>query len=70
MTAAERMGLDLANRNYVKFAAVLLVAATLAVSACGGKPLHTSKWQSTGDGIAPGPGLFSGADGEFTLPAE
>ena len=54
----------------MKFAAILLVAATLAVSACGGKPLHTSKWQSSGDELAPGPGLFSGADGEFTLPAE
>jgi hypothetical protein len=53
-----------------KFAAVLLVAALLAVSACGGKPLHTSKWQDTADEINPGPGLFSGADGEFTIHAE
>ena len=64
------MGLNLANAEYVKFAAILLVAATLALSACGGKPLHTSKWQSTGDEIAPGPGLFSGADGEFTIHVE
>ena len=53
-----------ANREYVKFAAILLIAATLAVSACGGKPLHTSKWQSTGDEIP------SGADGEFILHSE
>ena len=33
----------------VKYAAILLVAATLALSACGGKPLHTSKWQDPGD---------------------
>ena len=64
------MGLDLANAEYVKFAAILLVAATLSLSACGGKPLHTSKWQSTGDEIPPGPGLFSGEDGEFTIHAE
>ncbi len=54
----------------MKFAAIILIAVTLAVSACGGKPLHTSKWQSTGDEIPPGPGLFSGADGEFTIDAE
>lgn len=64
------MWLNLASGDYVKIAAILLVAATLALAACGGKPLHTSKWQSTGDEIPPGPGLFSGADGEFVLRAE
>jgi len=54
----------------MKYAAILLVAATLALAACGGKPLHTSKWQNSGDDIPPGPGLFSGADGEFVIYAE
>jgi hypothetical protein len=53
-----------------KFAAALLVAALLAVSACGGKPLHTSKWQDTADEMKPGPGLVSGEDGEFVIHAE
>jgi hypothetical protein len=51
----------------MKIAAILLVAAMLAVSACGGKPLHTSKWQDGADEIPPGPGLFSGEDGEFIV---
>jgi|TARA_B100000315_G_scaffold232681_1_gene245114 hypothetical protein len=54
----------------VKLAAILLVAATLAISACGGKPLHTSKWQDSADEIPPGPGLFSGEDGEFVIDSE
>lgn len=54
----------------VKYAAILLVAATLALSACGGKPLHTSKWQDPADEMEPGPGLFSGEDGEFVIHAE
>ena len=54
----------------MKFAVILLVAATLSLSACGGKPLHTSKWQRTSDEIPPGSGLFSGADGEITIDAE
>ena len=64
------MGREVANREYIKFAAILLITATLAVSACGGKPLHTSKWQSTGDEIPPGLGLLSGADCEFILHSE
>jgi len=54
----------------VKYAAILLVAASLALSACGGKPLHTSKWQDPADEMEPGPGLFSGEDGEFVIRAE
>jgi hypothetical protein len=54
----------------VKIAAILLVAATLAISACGGKPLHTSKWQDGADEIPPGPGLYSGEDGEFVIDSE
>jgi len=54
----------------MKFAAMLIVAAALAVSACGAKPLHTSKWQHGADEIPPGPGLFSGEDGEFVLYGE
>ena len=45
-------------------------AAVLAVAACGGKPLHTSKWQDPADEMEPGPGLFSGEDGEFVIRAE
>ncbi|MDP7341933.1 MAG: hypothetical protein QF767_00875 [Alphaproteobacteria bacterium] len=60
----------IARGRSLKFAAVLLVAATLAVSACGGKPLHTSKWQHGGGEIPPGPGLFSGEDGEFVIDGE
>ena len=60
----------LRTHSSTKFAAMLLVAALLAVSACGGKPLHTSKWQDTADEIKPGPGLFSGQDGEFIIHAE
>ncbi|MDA0231326.1 MAG: hypothetical protein O3B21_14215 [Proteobacteria bacterium] len=56
--------------GHLKSAAVLLVTVMLAVSACGGKPLHTSKWQDPADEMEPGPGLFSGADGEFTIHAE
>ena len=44
-----------------------IAAILLAVSACGGKPLHTSKWQDGGDEIPPGPGLFSDEDGEFIV---
>lgn len=54
----------------LRIAAVLLISAMLAVSACGGKPLHTSKWQDTADEMKPGPGLFSGDDGEFIVHAE
>jgi len=54
----------------LKFAAVLLVTVMLAISAWGGKPLHTSKWQDSADEMKPGPGLFSGADGEFIVHAE
>ena len=54
----------------MKYAAILLVAASLALSACGGKPLHTSKWQDPADEMEPGPGLFSGADGEFVIRSE
>jgi len=54
----------------MKFATALLVTVMLAVSACGGKPLHTSKWQGTADEMKTGPGLFSGDDGEFTVDAE
>ena len=56
--------------GYMKFATALLVTVMLAVSACGGKPLHTSKWQGTADEMKTGPGLFSGDDGEFTVDAE
>jgi len=54
----------------LKYAAILLVTATLALSACGGKPLHTSKWQDDGDEMRPGPSLFSGEDGEFVITPE
>ncbi len=60
----------LGSGRKVRYAAILLVAATLALSACGGKPLHTSKWQDPADEIPPGSGLFSGADGEFTIEPE
>ncbi len=48
-------------------AAMLLLAAALGLTACGGKPLHTSKWQGAADDAPPGPGLFSGEDGEFVI---
>jgi hypothetical protein len=54
----------------MKLAAILLFAATLALSACGGEPLHTSNWQTAGDEIPIGSGLFSGEDGEFTIQPE
>ena len=59
-----------ASGRPVKFAAVLIVAAVFAVAACGGKPLHTSKWQDTADEMKPGPGLFSGQDSEFIIHPE
>jgi hypothetical protein len=60
----------LQTEGKVKYAAILLVTATLALLACGGKPLHTSKWQDDGDEMRPGPGLFSGEDGEFAIEPE
>ena len=45
-------------------------AAVLAVAACGGKPLHTSKWQDTADEMKLGPGFFSDQDGEFIIHPE
>jgi hypothetical protein len=55
------------SSNPAAVAAILLLAAALTLAACGGKPLHTSKWQDPADEIPPGPGLFSGEDGEFTV---
>ena len=54
----------------LKYAAILFVTAMLALSACGSKPLHTSKWQDDGDEMRPGPSLFSGEDGEFVITPE
>lgn len=44
-----------------------LFAVLLLAAACVGKPLESSKWQDTADEIPPGPGLFTGEDGEFVI---
>jgi hypothetical protein len=46
---------------------IAVVLAVIGLAACGGKPLHPSKWFDPVDEIPPGPGLFSGEDGEFVL---
>lgn len=42
---------------------ILLVFITLTICNCGGKDFHYSDSKDT----KPGPGLFSGADGVFTV---
>lgn len=48
----------------MRVAAVIALMLGLALAACGGKPLDPSKWQGSASDIPPGPGLFSGDDGE------
>jgi len=45
----------------------MILVVALGLAACGGKPLHPSKYKDPGGEIPPGPGLFSGEDGEFVL---
>ncbi len=46
---------------------IAIVLTVLGLAACGDKPLHPSKWVNPVDEIPPGPGLFSGDDGEFVI---
>lgn len=51
----------------MRITTLLVLFLGLAVASCGGKPLDPSKWQEPAGEIPPGPGLFSGDDGEFVL---
>jgi hypothetical protein len=46
-----------------KFLTAGLLAACLVLAGCGGKPYD---YKPSND-LKPGPGLFSGEDGEFTI---
>jgi len=45
----------------------LAAVALLGLAACGGEPLHPSKWKDPPDEIPPGEGLLSGEEGGWTI---
>lgn len=51
----------------MRIAWILIVAAGLGLAACGGEPLHPSKWKDPPGEIPEGPGLFTGEDGKWDL---
>ncbi len=51
----------------MRVASILLLVAALGLAACGGKPLHPSKWKEPGGEIPPGEGLLSGEDGKWVI---
>jgi hypothetical protein len=51
----------------MKIAYTVILLAALGLAACGGKPLHPSKYKEPAGEIPPGPGLLTGEDGAFVL---
>ena len=46
---------------------IVAAAALAGLAACGGDPLHPSKWKEPPGEIPEGEGLLSGEEGEWTL---
>ena len=45
----------------------LAAAMVFGLAACGGKPLHPSKWKDPPGEVPQGEGLLTGEDGEWTV---
>ena len=45
----------------------LAAAALLGLTACGGEPLHPSKWKDPPGEVPQGEGLLTGEDGEWKV---